>query len=164
MNKVNSELNMNDHRKNNFSYRMLMMIVLSSVYLLTGCSKNAPEYQFVVPDGNRLKIKISAVNDKEVHFYTFRHEDKNINFFVRTDENGKLHTHYDACYSCYKYKLGFQAENDHVRCIACNLKYKLSDEFWDYIGACAPIPLSSIHRNEFIEIKLGDVQKGKKLF
>ncbi len=141
-----------------------ILIVIAPLILFPGCSKKAPEYEFVVPDGDRVAIRISGVEDSGVHFYTYRHNEKNINFFVRTDGAGKLHTHYDACYSCFKYKLGFHVEGDHIRCIACNLKYRLSDEFWDYIGACAPIPLSSNVENGFIEIKLGDVQKGEKLF
>jgi uncharacterized membrane protein len=28
-------------------------------------------------------------------------------------------------------------------CIACRLAYHIDDEFWDFIGACAPIPIHS---------------------
>lgn len=131
---------------------------------LSGCSKQAPEYEIIVPVANRIKIPIKKVNDGKVHFYTYKFNGKNINFFVRTDGNKKLHTHFDACWSCYKYKLGFVVEGDHITCIACNFKYKLSEEFWDFIGACAPIPLRSRVKEAFIEIELGAIQKGERLF
>ncbi len=140
----------------------LLMIYL--VMALTGCTRSAPEYELVAPEDGRICIRTAAVNDHHVHFFTYRNNDKNINFFVRTDGKGKLHTHYDACYSCYKYKRGFVVNGDHIRCIACNLEYRLSDEFWDYVGACAPIPLSSVIQNDLIEIRLSAVQKGEKLF
>lgn len=147
-----------------YRFEAYSMGIFVLVIILSGCTKNAPEYEFVIPENDIIKIRTASVNDNCVHFFTFRQSDKNINFFIRTDGNGKLHTHYDACYSCFKYKLGFKVEGDHIRCIACNLEYQLSEEFWDYIGACAPIPLSSNIQNDFIEIKLSAVQKGEKLF
>ncbi|MFZ5563017.1 MAG: Fe-S-containing protein [Thermodesulfobacteriota bacterium] len=131
---------------------------------VAGCGREPPEYELIVPAGDRIKIPVSTVNDGKVHFYTYKYNGKNINFFVRTDGNKKLHTHFDACWSCFKYKMGFVVEGEYIRCIACNFKYKLSDEFWDFIGACAPIPLRSMVKEEFIEIELGAIQKGERLF
>jgi len=141
-------------------------ILCVSLLLLAavGCTKQAPEYELIAPVGNHIKIPVDTVNDGKVHFYTYKYNGKNINFFVRTDGEKRLHTHFDACWSCYKYKLGFVVEGDHVRCIACNFEYKLADEFWDFIGACAPIPLRSKVRDGFVEIELEAVQKGERLF
>lgn len=132
--------------------------------LISGCGKQAPEYEIIVPVGDHIRIPLKTVNDGKVHFYTYKYNGKNINFFVRTDGGKKLHTHFDACWSCYKYKLGFVVEGDQVRCIACNLKYDLADEFWDFIGACAPIPLRSKIKNDVVVIELGAVRKGEKFF
>ena len=49
----------------------------------------------------------------------------------------------DACHSCYKYKRGFVVEEPELVCIACRLAYRIEDEAWDYIGACAPISIHS---------------------
>ncbi|BCS98757.1 hypothetical protein DSLASN_43890 [Desulfoluna limicola] len=130
-----------------------------------GCARQAPEHPLIVPTGEVLRIPVSDVNDRQVHFYTYKYDDRNINFFVRTDGKGKLRTHYDACYSCFKYKLGFRVTKDHkILCIACGLKYDLDMEMWDYIGPCAPIPLRSTLANDVIEIKLSVIHRGKKLF
>jgi len=131
---------------------------------VTGCGRQPPEYELIVPVEDSIRIPLEKVNDGGVHFYTYKYNGKNINFFVRTDGNGKLHTHFDACWSCFKYKMGFVVEGEYIRCIACNFKYKLSDEFWDFIGACAPIPLRSKVREEYIEIGLEAIQKGERLF
>lgn len=132
--------------------------------LIGGCSKKAPEHPLVTPQGELIKIPVKDVNDGGVHFYTYKYKDRNINFFVRTDGKGKLHTHYDACYSCYKYKLGFRVEGTDLRCIACNYKYSLYDEVWDFIGPCSPIPLRSKVKKGFIVIKLSVIRRGQKLF
>ncbi len=88
-----------------------------------------------------VRLQRAAVDDGGVHFFTFLHDGRNVNFLIRRDGNGNLHSHLDACYSCYKYKLGFVVEEREVVCIACRLAYHVDDEFWDYIGACAPIPI-----------------------
>ena len=111
-----------------------------------------------------IKIPVQDVNDGGVHFYTYKLEGRNINFFVRTDGKGKLRTHYDACYSCYKYRMGFKREGSKIRCIACNLMYDLKDVTWDFIGPCSPIPLRSKVRGGFVEIKIPIINRGKKLF
>ena len=40
------------------------------------------------------------------HFFTYKIGGENINFFVCSVGTGKLQAHFDACYSCFKYKLG----------------------------------------------------------
>ncbi len=123
------------------SHMKPMIAVFWCVLLLSaGCTKQAPEHPPVTPEGDVIKIPVNAVNDGGVHFYTYKYEEKNINFFVRTNGKGKLHAHYDACYSCYKYKMGFRVEGSEILCIACNLKYSLNDEMWDYIGPCTDPP------------------------
>lgn len=143
-----------------------LIMVLGSFFLLhlTGCAKQAPEHPLVVPQGDVIKILVKDVYDGCVHFYTYKYNGKNINFFVRTDSKGKFHTHYDACYSCYKYKRGFRIAGADLLCIACNLKYSLYEAVWDFIGPCSPILLRSKVKKGFIVIKLSVIRRGKKLF
>ena len=132
--------------------------------ILCGCTRQAPEHTLVVADGNRLKCPLKEVDDGRVHFYTYKHEEKNINFLVRTDARGRLHTHFDACYSCYKYKMGYRVEGPDILCIACSLKYSLAKETWDFIGPCAPINLRSKVKGDYLVIDVSRLEKGKKLF
>lgn len=119
--------------------RALTILVL--LMLGSGCGGSAPEHQRVVAEEGAVRLQRIMVDDGGVHFFTFLYDGKNVNFLIRRDGNGALHSHLDACYSCYKYKLGFVVEERDVICIACRLAYNIDDEFWDYIGACAPIPI-----------------------
>jgi uncharacterized membrane protein len=141
-----------------------MIGVLCALQILMGCSRQAPEYQVVVPEGDAIRIRLEKVNDGEVHFFTYRSEGKNINFFVHTDGTGQLQTHFDACYSCYKYKLGYVRVDNKVVCIACRIGYDLDDVLWDYVGACAPISLSSRISCKRLVIRRSWLEKGKKFF
>lgn len=133
-------------------------------FILCGCTRQAPEHTLVVAHGNHVRCPLAEVDDGRVHFYTYKHEGKNINFLVRTDGKGRLHTHFDACYSCYKYKMGYRVEGDHILCIACNLKYNLDEDFWDFVGPCAPISLRSKVKGDCLVINVSSLEKRKRLF
>ena len=141
-----------------------IMMLWLAISVLAGCEGQAPEHPIVVPRGDRVSIPLAAVNDGGVHFFTFKHEGKNVNFFVRTDGSGKLQAHFDACYSCFKYKLGYVHEGDQVVCIACRIGYDLADVVWDYIGACAPINLKSRIAGQYMVIKRTWLEKGERFF
>jgi uncharacterized membrane protein len=141
-----------------------MLILCLAIPMLVGCERQAPEHPIVVPNADRVSIRLAAVNDGGVHFFTYKWKGKNINFFVRTDGTGQLQAHLDACYSCFKYKLGYVQEENQVVCIACRIGYLLDDVLWDYVGACAPISLNSRISDECLIIKRRLLEKGKKFF
>jgi uncharacterized membrane protein len=143
-------------------YRVLRLLCL--LPLLAGCGSQAPEHPRVEPTGEAIVLPLSLVNDGGVHFFTYKSGGRNINFFVRTDGEGRLHTHFDACYSCYKYKKGFVREGGQVVCIACRIGYKLQERVWDYVGACTPMPLRSRRTADGLVISLADLQQGRRFF
>lgn len=141
------------------TYSLLALLVVA-----WGCSRKPPEHPPVFEEGGVIRIPVAKVNDGKVHFFTFKYEEKSINFFVRTDAKGKLRTHYDACYSCFKYKMGFRVVANEILCIACGLKYDLDKEDWDFIGPCSPIPLRSKVKRGDLVIRVSTIKRGKKLF
>ena len=141
-----------------------MLILGLAVSLLAGCGRQAPEHAVVVADGNLVNIRLASVNNGGVHFFTYKYDGKNVNFFIRTDGTGRLQAHFDACYSCFKYKLGYVREGNEVVCIACRIGYNLYDVIWDYVGACAPINLKSRIDGNHLVIRRSWLEKGKKLF
>jgi uncharacterized membrane protein len=139
-----------------------LFLILSS---FCGCSPDkAPEYPQVIADGDYVRLQLSEVNDGEVHFYTYKHADKNVNFLVRTDGKGKLHTHLDACYSCFQYKRGYFVEDADLVCWACRYRYALADEVWEFIQACTPITLKNSTKRGQLLIKVSRLQRAGKFF
>ena len=138
--------------------------VLLAISVLVGCGRQAPEHAIVVPQDDRVRIPLATINDGGVHFFTFKHDGKNVNFFVRTDGSGQLQAHFDACYSCYKYRMGYIHEGNQVVCVACRIGYDLADVVWDYVGACAPINLKSRIEGQDMVIKRSWLVKGSRFF
>jgi len=123
--------------------RSLVIAVLAGWGAVAGCGPKPPAHEPVEARDGEVRIALADVADGAVHFYTYAHGGTNVDFLVRTDGTGALQTHLDACYSCYQYRRGFVVEDDALVCIACRLEYAISDEVWDFIGACAPISIHS---------------------
>ena len=128
------------------------------------CVRNPPSHQLVQLDGDCVRIPRTTVADGGVHFFTYQYAGKNVNFLIRTDGNGSLHAHLDACYACYRYKRGFVVEDHQLVCIACRLEYAISDELWDYIGACAPITIHSALEDDRVVIDESVLARAARYF
>jgi uncharacterized membrane protein len=141
------------------SFTLFFVLIISG-----GCSSRAPEHPQVFASGDFIQLPLSEVGDGKVHFYTYKFGDKNVNFLVRTDANNKLYSHLDACYSCFKYKLGYFVEDADLVCWACRYRYALADEEWQYIQACAPITLQSRIKGDSLLIKISVLKRAGKFF
>jgi uncharacterized membrane protein len=60
--------------------------------------------------------------------------------------------------------MGFRVEGNYILCIACNLKYSLDEDFWDFVGPCAPINLRSKVKGDYLVIEVSRLEKGRRLF
>lgn len=138
--------------------------VLLLAVIVGGCGPSPPVHKAVSCAGDEVRIPRAEVEDGSVHFFTYDHRGTNVNFLVRTDGIGALHVHLDACYSCYQYKRGFVVEEEDLVCIACRLEYPIADEIWDFIGACAPIPIHSSLDEDAVVIPRKMIEKASRYF
>lgn len=142
--------------------RVIPLLLLAIV--AGACSRGPRTHQIVRLDGDGVRILRSEVADGHVHFYTLEQDGKNVNFLVRSDGDGRLHAHLDACYACYRYKRGFVVEGSKLVCIACRFEYAISDEVWDYIGACAPISIHSSIEDDRLVIGTSVLKRAARYF
>ena len=141
-----------------------LLPALFCILVAGGCSTEAPVHEIVSLNDGCVKIPVTTVDDGRVHFFTYHHDGRNVNFLVRTDGEGTLHAHLDACYACYRYKRGFVFEDPHLVCIACRLEYAVADEVWDYIGACAPISVHSKVVGDELTIDADTLKRAARYF
>lgn len=139
--------------------KSLVLILL----VLFSCSNQEAKYPVVKEEGSIVKIPLKNVSDGRVHFFSFKSGGKNINFFVRMDGAGNLHTCFDACFACYKFKKGYRVEDTDIVCNECGSRFS-ADEVWKDVGGCAPIALPSSINGNFIMIKVSDLKRGVKIF
>lgn len=133
-------------------------------FALLGCGESLPVHPGVTVEGEFVRIPLSTLEDGEAHFFTYDEGETRVNFLVRTDGAGKLHAHLDACYSCFHYRRGFVLEGREVVCRACRYAYAVEDEEWDYIGACAPIPIRFSVVERELRIDRGVLERAGRYF
>lgn len=139
-------------------------VAIALIVLLFGCASKPPLHEIVALDRGAVRLQQSVVSDGTVHFFTFLEGKKRVNFLVRTDGKGRIRVHLDTCFSCYHYRQGFFVKGDAVVCRACRYSYNLDDEEWDYIGACAPIPLHFRLDDAFVIIEHRALARAARYF
>jgi len=137
---------------------------LLAIAILLACGPKPPAHEVVRSEGRVLRLAHSVVADGKVHFFTFEHDGKEIDFLVRTDGRGRLHAHLDACFSCYHYHLGFVVVASDLLCIACRYTYPITEEVWDFQGACAPIPIPFDLEGEWLVIERRALERAARFF
>lgn len=129
-----------------------------------GCRRSPPQYERVQSAGPVVLISLATLSDRDAHFYTYRAGNKIVNFFARTDADGVPRCHFDACYSCFKYRLGYVQQGREVICRACRIGYDLAIPVWDYVGPCVPITLHSRIEPPYLAIPAESLDKGARFF
>ena len=131
---------------------------------LSACGPDAPLHDTVAIEGAELRLPRALVADGAVHFFTFLHQGRRVNFLVRTDGAGRVQVHLDACHACFRYKMGFFVDGTELVCRACRYRYAIEDELWDYIGACAPIAIGSSWEGDELVVERSLLERAARYF
>lgn len=121
-----------------YPYRntILILIVLTAA---ASCFRQ-PHYPAPPQSGSNVVIDVASLVPEVPRFFTYRYQDRNVNFFVLKVQN-KVLSFLDACVTCYPKKRGYQEKDGYVVCRACDMSfsvYKLEKG----LGGCYPIQIS----------------------
>jgi uncharacterized membrane protein len=86
-----------------------------------------------------------------------------IRFIVARDYDGTIHSAFDACRSCFEYNLGYRLSGAEMVCRFCGNRYKLKDMATG-IASCVPIRLPHFTVSDAVQIKVADLEAGRRLF
>lgn len=106
---------------------------------ISACSRQ-PLYPAPTQSGSNVVIDVSTLVPEVPRFFTYRHRDRNVNFFVLKVQD-KVLSFLDACVTCYPKKRGYQEKDGYVVCRACDMSfsvYKLEKG----LGGCYPVRIS----------------------
>jgi uncharacterized membrane protein len=151
-------------RESKFSRFIYIISPLFFSIAIYACSSRQLEYTLVEDHDGIIGIPLKKLNDGDVHFYTYKYSGTNINFFVRMDGKGTLHAHFDACFTCFKYKKGYTVEGTDIVCRECKRKFALKEERWANQDGCIPIDIGSEIIKDTLVIKKEKIIKGQRFF
>ena len=117
-------------------------VIVMLVFLLAAIASCSRQTLYPSPPvvGSNVVVETAQLRPEIPVFFTYRHGDKNINFFV-IDIRGKVQSFLDACVTCYPRRKGYRVEDDTVVCRACNRRFSVFT-LEKGIGGCYPIKLA----------------------
>ncbi|MEK6744097.1 MAG: Fe-S-containing protein [Nitrospirota bacterium] len=117
----------------------IILLLIAFAALVISCSSQ-PHYPAPPIEGSTISIDPAMLQPEVPRFFTYRHRDKNVNFFILKVQD-KVLSFLDACVTCYPKKRGYQEKEGYVLCRACDMSfsvYKLEKG----LGGCYPIRIS----------------------
>jgi uncharacterized membrane protein len=111
-----------------------------------------------------LSIKLGDVAPGSVRAFCYRDQGgQKLRFLLARDETGRVHTVFDACGQCYKFRKGYTYSGHYLVCRLCGNRYSIADVKVGK-GSCVPVPLKSTTEHNQARIKVADVKAGKWMF
>jgi uncharacterized membrane protein len=138
-----------------------LLVASFMLFILTACSRQV-SYPSPMRIGSDIVIDMSSLEFEVPKFYTFRFQDKKINFFVIKMEDRPI-SFLDACASCYPHKQGYRCEKNAVICRDCNVRFPIS-KLEKGIGNCYPIKIEGRMENGKYLIPVDTLEKASDKF
>ncbi len=111
----------------------------------------------------KVRIPVSRVDDGKAHFFTYRHGDADINFFLVKSRDGVIRAAFDTCDVCYKEKKGYRQEGNVMVCNNCEQTFP-TERINVVKGGCNPAPLVRVVGSGNVLIAAADLKKGAWYF
>ena len=115
---------------------------------------------------NNVAIELSEISDGKFHHYDSIVDGVRIKYFAVVDENGEVHTAFDACEICHDSKKGYIQNGDYAQCQNCGKRYSIFDLGTKNVngGGCWPGYLPHSEKGDSITITKSNLENGKYLF
>jgi uncharacterized membrane protein len=111
-----------------------------------------------------IRFPAETFADGKARHYRFDTQDKqSIHFFVLKSSDGVIRAAFDACDVCWRERLGYYQDGDHMVCRNCGQRFA-SVKVNEVRGGCNPAPLERTVVNGQLVIQTEDILKGKKYF
>jgi uncharacterized membrane protein len=120
-------------------------------------------YDRLTGNGGVVAIPVDQVSDGKAHFFSYRHGNALINFFVLKSHDGHIRAAFDTCDVCYKAKQGYRQDGDFMVCNNCEQRFR-SDMINEIKGGCNPAPLNRTIADGKLIIAEADLATGAWYF
>lgn len=127
---------------------VLTLVVIVSMFLLTGCSKSQ-ENKFVNVEAKENKIVIDTKDiSNKVTFVNYKVDDTTIQFLVVKGSDGKIRIAFNTCNSCNPSPNAYYVqEGDYIVCQNCGNKFHI-DEIGEKGVGCNPMVVEEKQIND----------------
>jgi uncharacterized membrane protein len=114
--------------------------------------------------GDTVIIPVRDLARGAVKFFCYRDNGgEKLRFLLARGKDGNIKAVFDACEQCYRYHEGYTYADGYVICRLCGTRYKVHD-IEHGSASCVPAALQSHSQDGTVQIKIGDLKRGRALF
>ena len=109
-------------------------------------------------------LPVATFADGQARFYRYvTTAGREVKFFVMKSADGVLRAAFDACDTCFRYKLGYHQQGDVMVCNKCGRTFR-SVDINVLQGGCNPAPLGRSVVGDQIVLKAASIEAGVSYF
>lgn len=138
-------------------------ILIFAVVGFSVLSGGGSGFSVVKAEAGVVRIPVSKVSDSQAHYFTYKGQKGNINFFVLKSSDGVIRAAFDACDVCYREKKGYRQEGDYMVCNNCGQRFA-SVNINEIKGGCNPAPLERAVQGDHLVLNARDIEEGAWYF
>ena len=110
-----------------------------------------------------VRIPLGSVTDGKAHYFSYKDNNRKINFFVIKSRDQIVRAAFDACDVCFPEKKGYSQDGDFMVCNNCGQKFH-STRINVIKGGCNPAPLHRTEQGKQLVITKADILSGSHYF
>ncbi len=146
---------------------VVVLIASAAAFFFTG--KNTvvePAQAAVAPTSGDAgaSIPLSSLQDGQAKF--FKYDDGKgvaVRYFAVKGTDGRIHTAFDACDSCWPEGKGYKQNEDRMVCQNCRMVFDIN-KIGEVHGGCNPSPLKAEVTGDKVFISYKDLSDGRHFF
>ncbi len=120
-------------------------------------------FYVVQAEAGEVRLPVSVVGDGQAHFYTYKGNERDVNFFVLRSSDGVIRAAFDACDVCFREKKGYRQVGDLMICNNCGQQFP-SVKINVLRGGCNPAPLERQVEGDYLVLRAADIETGAFYF
>ncbi len=120
-------------------------------------------FDVVQAEAGEVRLPVSAVGDGQAHFYTYKGNGRDVNFFVIRSSDGVIRAAFDACDVCFSERKGYRQVGDLMVCNNCDQQFP-SVKVNVIKGGCNPAPLDRRVEGDYLVLRAADIETGAFYF
>lgn len=145
--------------------RFWILLATVGIVVALALGSSAMRPRCVAVDGEEaVSVPLARLARGAVSFFCYRDSaGARLRFILARDEDGKVHSVFDACRQCYSYQKGYTASRGDLVCRLCGNRYEIKSMEKGH-ASCVPINLPNRQHGDVVEVKVSDLKRGKALF
>ncbi len=113
--------------------------------------------------GAMISIATADLARGQARVFCYRDAGEDIRFILARATDGTVHSVFDACHRCYRYRKGYRLSRSGLICRLCGNRYTI-DRMMAGKASCVPVAIPHKEAGSAVEISAAALHTGRGLF